>query len=91
MRSYGLGYRPFSPSRILAGTPMLVGAINVVVAGVLAALVAQTLGETDVASVVVGVVAALVAAVGHGALAARMVASARRKHHPRFPRPRTRL
>src|SRR6185312_1258616 len=34
-------------SRILAGTPTLVGAINVVVVGVLAALVADTVGASD--------------------------------------------
>ncbi len=43
MQSYGLSYR-LSPSRVLAGTPNLVAAINVVVAGVLAALVADALG-----------------------------------------------
>ncbi len=45
----------------MASTPTLVGAILAVVVGVLAALIAQTLGAPTVASVVVGVVAALAA------------------------------
>lgn len=84
MRSYGLGYQQ-GFSRYLSGTPNLVAAINVVVAGVLAALVADTLGAPDALSIVVGVVAALAAAVGHGVWAFRGIRRALRATHPRFP------
>lgn len=85
MHSYGLGYRP-GPTRFLAGTPTIVAAINVVVVGVLAALIVQTLGASNVAATVaVGVIAALVAAVAHGTLAFRAMTRAWRAIHPRFP------
>ena len=72
--------------RILAGTPTLVGAINVVVVGVLAALVADTIGASDTVDIAVGVGAALLAAVAFGALALGSIASARRRYVARFPR-----
>ena len=72
-------------SRILSGTPPLVGAINVVVVGVLAALIAETLGAPGEVYVVVGVAAALAAAVVLGAMTFRSIASVRRAHRPRFP------
>ncbi|HEV8194523.1 MAG TPA: hypothetical protein VGP82_23975 [Ktedonobacterales bacterium] len=84
MRSYGLG-SSFSLGRIIAGTPNLVAAINVVVVGVLAALVADTLGAPDVADVAVGIVAALASAAGCGVLAFRSWTQGRRTHRPRFP------
>ncbi len=84
MRSYGLNAR-LRLSRILAGTPTLVAAINVVVVGVLATLVAQTLSAPDAAAMAVGVIAALAAAVAHGALAYRSISSGRRAHHAHFP------
>jgi hypothetical protein len=85
LRSYGLGRSSFSFSRIIAGTPNLVGAINVVVVGVLAALVADTLGASDATDVVVGVVAAVAAAAGIGVLAFRSMRRGRQAHRPRFP------
>ena len=85
MRVYGED-QTIRLSRILAGTPTLVGAINVVVVGVLAALIADTLGASDVVDVAVGVIAALAAAIGFGVLASRTISSARRAHRPRFPR-----
>ena len=72
--------------RIVAGTPTLVGAINVVVVGVLAALIADTLGASDVIDVAVGIIAALVAAAGFGMLASQTINAARRAHRPQFPR-----
>jgi hypothetical protein len=83
-RSYGLGAR-LSLGRIIAGAPNLVTAIDVVVVGVLAALVADTLGASEVADVVVGVGAALGAAAGIGLLAFRAMAQGPRAHRPRFP------
>lgn len=84
MLSYGMNQR-LRLSRFLAGTPNLVAAINIVVAGVLAALIADTLGAPDVVDVAVGIVAALAAAVGFGMLAFRTITAARQSHHPRFP------
>ena len=83
-QSYGLG-SSFSLGRMIAGTPNLVAAINVVVVGVLAALIADTLAGSDAADVAVGVVAALMAAAGFGALAYRSVRHGRQAHRPRFP------
>ncbi|HEV8192630.1 MAG TPA: hypothetical protein VGP82_14285 [Ktedonobacterales bacterium] len=85
MQSYGLNAR-LRVSRVVAGTPNLVAAINIVVVGVLAALIAATLGAPDAVNLVVGVVAALVATVGFGTLAYRSITSTRRAHRPRFPR-----
>jgi hypothetical protein len=84
-QSYGQGAR-LSFSRIIAGTPHLVAAINIVLVGVLAALIADMLGASDATDVVVGVIAALAAAAGIGALSARWRTQGRRQaHHPRFP------
>lgn len=85
LRSYGLGYRP-GLTRVLGATPNLVAAINVVVVGVLAAIIAQLLGAQDAVILAVGVVAALAAVVGHGALAYRAITRAWRAIRPRFPR-----
>jgi hypothetical protein len=85
MRSYGLGYQR-GLGRAIAGTPNLVAAIDVVVFGVFAALVAQVLGASDTAAVVAAVVAALVAAVGHGVWVFRGVTGVWRRVSPRFPR-----
>jgi hypothetical protein len=84
LQSYGLGYR-LSLSRVLGGTPAFVGAINVVLVGVVAALIAEVLGAPGTASVVVGIIAALVAAIGHAALVLRAITRGRRSHRPRFP------
>lgn len=84
-QSYGFNFR-LRPSRILAGTPLLVGSITAVVAGVLAALIAEVLGATSGASVIVGVGAALATATVLGAVAFRTVSSTRRELRTRFPR-----
>ena len=83
-QSSSLGIRS-GPNSFLSGTPNLVAAINCLVVGVLAALIAQTLGAPDTTAVVVGVVAALAAAVGHVARAFRSIRSAHRTYRPRFP------
>ncbi|WIG58781.1 MAG: hypothetical protein OJF49_001527 [Ktedonobacterales bacterium] len=85
MQTYGQGNN-IRLSRIIAGTPSLVAAINIVVAGVLAALIAATLGAPDVTAVVIGTVAGLAAAAGFGALASRSIARTRRAYRARFPR-----
>jgi len=85
MQSYGV-YHSLRISRVIAGTPTLVGAINVVVAGVYVALVAETIGASDMMTVGAGVVAALAAIAGFAWLAYSAIASGRRAHIPRFPR-----
>lgn len=85
MRSYGI-HHGISFRRIIAGTPNLVAAINVVIAGALAALIAQTLGATDAIATVIGVLAGLCAVIAFGALAYGTIASARRSHVALFPR-----
>ena len=85
MASYGPGAR-LRLSRILAGTPNIVAAINIVIFGVFAALVAQTQGASDQVALLVGVLAALALTVGLALLGYRSIASNRRAHHPRFPR-----
>jgi hypothetical protein len=85
MQTYSLGSR-VRTSRVIASTPSVVGAINLVIAGVLAALIANTLGATDVVSVAVGVAAALAAGVGHGVRAYCAISGSRRMYVPRFPR-----
>lgn len=84
MRSYGPDVR-INFTRVLANTPNLVAAINLVVVGVLAALVAATLGAPDVVNLVVGVVAALAVASGYVVLTLRTISSTRRAHRQRFP------
>ncbi len=85
MASYGLGAR-LRLSRILAGTPNIVAAINIGVFGVFAALAAQTLGATDQVALLVGVLAALALTVGLGLLVYHSIASTRRAYHSHFPR-----
>ena len=82
--SFGFG-SGYGFGRFLAATPNLVVAINVVVAGVLAALVAQTAGAPEAVVVALGVVGALAAAIGLGALTSRTLARKRRLYRPRFP------
>jgi hypothetical protein len=85
MQSYGSGLR-LSFSRVLGGTPSLVAIINVVIAGVIAALIAEALGASNTVNVVVGIVAALGVAVAQGAMVFRAIKRGRGGHHPRFPR-----
>ena len=85
MQTYGWNARP-RLSRFLAGTPNLVAAINVVVFGVFAALIAQTVGAPDMTAAAVGIIAALVAVFGFAIFAFRSVRGARRAYRPRFPR-----
>jgi hypothetical protein len=85
MASYGLGAR-LRLSRILAGTPNIVAAINIVIFGVFAALVAQTLGASDRIAFLVGVIAALAYTAGFGLFVYRSISVARHANHPRFPR-----
>jgi hypothetical protein len=85
MQTFGLNAR-VSASGFLAGTHTLVAAINIVVLGVFAVLVAQTLGAEDQVALVAGASAALVVAALLAALAYRSTTSIRRTFQPRFPR-----
>jgi hypothetical protein len=84
MRSYGLNAR-MRVSRVVAGTPNLVAAINTVIVGMLTALIADTLGAPDAINIAVGVVVALIAAIGFGMLAYHSISSTRRAHRPLYP------
>jgi hypothetical protein len=84
LQTYGLS-ADVRFSRFLAGTPTLVAAINVVVAGVLAALVTQALGAPAASVVAVGVIVAGATSIAFFALAYRAVAGMRRAHRPLFP------
>jgi hypothetical protein len=84
-QSYGVGAR-LRVSRFLAGTPNVVAAIIIVVTGVFAALITQTLGFSDMTAIVVGVIASLVTTIGLGVMAYRSIAGTRRAYRPRFPR-----
>jgi len=86
MASYGLN-ATLRVSRILAGTPTLVGAINIVVCGVLGALIADTAGASTLIDVLAGIGAALVAICGFGALAYSSIQNARRGYQSHFPHP----
>jgi hypothetical protein len=83
-QSYGAGAR-LRLSRILAGTPNLVAAINIVIFGVFAVLLAQTVGASDEMALVVGVLAALALAAAIILLTSRLIAATRRAYRPRFP------
>jgi hypothetical protein len=83
-QSYGAGAR-LRLSGFLAGTPTIVAAINIVIFGVFAALVAQTVGASDQIALLVGVLAALALTAGLGVIAYGKVAMTRQAHPPRFP------
>jgi hypothetical protein len=85
MQSYGMT-AGFTVGRMLSGTPNVVSAINVVVAGVLAALIADSLSAPGQIPAAVGVLAGLVAVVGHILLAYHSISHGRRSLRPRFPR-----
>lgn len=84
MLTYGQGYRP-TIVRVLGGTPTIVAAINVVVAGVIAALIAGSLGAGEPFNVIIGVVTALLVAAWHAGMVYRAITRGRRGHRPRFP------
>jgi hypothetical protein len=84
MQTHGHGRMGFG--HFLAGTPNVVAAINAVLFGVFAALIADTLGASDTVDLVVGVVGALAAVAGHFLTAVTSIARVRRAHRPLFPR-----
>lgn len=86
LRSYGLGFRR-GPVRFLAGTPALVGIINVVLTGAIAALAAASLLDGAIAMLVGGPLGAAAMAVLEIAMVRRAIAAGRRGARPRFPTP----
>lgn len=84
LQTYGAGYR-YSVGRVLGGTPALVSILNVVVAGVVAALGAETMGASEAMSIVTGLAVALLMAAFQAALVARAMARGRAGYRPRFP------
>ncbi|WP_432936613.1 hypothetical protein ACQPXM_23365 [Kribbella sp. CA-253562] len=70
----------------LSGSPLIVGVVDAVVTGVLAAVVGQAMGAGHTARTVIGVVAAVVAAVVLGTLGYRKVHHVSRDYQAVFPR-----
>ncbi len=69
----------------LSGSPVVVGIIDGVVTGVLAAIVCQAAGGGDVARTIAGVVVAVATVVVLGAMTYRKIHQASREYHPQFP------
>jgi hypothetical protein len=84
LQTYGAGYR-YSVGRVLGGTPALVAIINVVLAGVVAALAAAGLSATEAVVIAAGLAGALVVAAGQAGLVARAMTRGRADYRPRFP------
>lgn len=70
---------------LLSGSPVIVGIIDTVLSGVLAAIACQALGASGEAQIAAGLLAALVAAALLAALGYRRLSRLRRDYHPRFP------
>lgn len=70
----------------LASTPTLIAAITFMVAGVFAALIADTLGMPQPVNIAVGIVAALATAIGHAVWVHRAIRRSAASIQPRFPR-----
>jgi hypothetical protein len=84
-QTYTPSSRPFGIGLILSSTAYIIGAIDAVVAGVLVALIAQTLGASVEVSAVAGGVGGLVLLVVLLGPPIRGVAGWRRDYRPRFP------
>jgi hypothetical protein len=69
----------------LSGSPVIVGIIDAVVTGVLAAVVCQAIGGSGALGAIAGVIAALATAALLGAIGYRKVRQVSRDYHPRFP------
>lgn len=73
-------------ARILASMPAFIGMVSVVVFGVFAALVAQSMGVGDSLVTVVGIVGAMAALVGFFIQGYATISAEHRTHRPIFPR-----
>jgi uncharacterized membrane protein YuzA (DUF378 family) len=83
LQTFGIKRR--SAGGFLSGTHTLVAAINVMVLGIFAFLVAQTLGAADQVALVAGVITALAAIALLATVAYRSTTSIRRTFQSRFP------
>lgn len=72
-------------SHLLAGSPVIVGIIDTVVTGVLAAVVCQALGGVVELQIAVGLAVALMTGAMLGAIGYRRIGQLRRDYRPRFP------
>ena len=72
---------------LLAGSPVVVGIIDAVISGVLAAIVCEALGAVTWIQVVVGLVVAVVAAAVLVTVFVRRVSRFLHSYRPRFPSP----
>src|SRR5262245_2325267 len=72
-------------SHLLSGSPVIVGIIDLVIAGVLAAIVGQALGLIAELQVLLGLLVALATAALLGNMARRRVNQLRRDYRPQFP------
>jgi hypothetical protein len=74
-------------AHLLAGSPVIIGVIESLVGGVLAAVTCQALGAAPWLQVVAGVVVALATVAALGAFLRGKVRRLRRDYQPRFPSP----
>lgn len=72
-------------THLLAGSPMIVGTIDTLLSGVLAAIVCQALGGPAWLQAGVGVLGALATAVALGGMLRRRIGRLRDSYRPRFP------
>jgi hypothetical protein len=86
MQNYG-PWATVRPSRLLASTPVLTGAVDAVIEGVIAGFVAEILGGSRTASILVGVAVTLVALALLVLSASHVIHEIRTTYVPCFPRP----
>ena len=79
--------RRIGVGHLLAGSPVVVGVIDALISGVLAAIVCEALGAATWLQIVVGLVVALGAGVALVTVFLRRVQRFLHGHHPRFPSP----
>jgi hypothetical protein len=81
--------RRIGVGHLLAGSPVIVGIIEALISGVLAAIVCEALGGATWLQVVLGLVVALGAAAALGTVFLRRVRRFLHSYRPRFPSPDT--
>jgi hypothetical protein len=72
-------------SHLLSGSPVIVGVIDTVISGILAAIVCQAIGGAVELQIAVGLLVVLVTGAMLGAIGYRQLRQLRRDYHPRFP------
>ena len=77
--------RQVGVSHLLSGSPVIVGIIDTVISGVLAAIACQALGGAVELQIAVGLLVALVTGAMLGAIGYRRIGQLRRDYRPRFP------